>query len=383
LENETRIPPSSRIRIRDQKDTRSPAPTFSFRVNLQPSTPAYLVVPLYERLLKPILFSMDPELVYEVAIAMLKTFSRLPWLLDVLTRSGDGDQRLNRELFGLRFPNPIGLAAGFDKNGMALPAWAALGFGFVEIGTITSQPQVGNPRPRIFRIPEMEALINRLGFNNQGVEKIAVRLEQLRLSSNWPKIPVGLNIGKSKVVRLEEAASDYLRSFQRLRGLGDYFVLNVSSPNTPDLRKLQEKAAIGELFKAVQQQNQEKPLLVKIAPDLTPEQLDHILALANDYRLAGVIATNTTTDQGTLPEDKRQLGGLSGKPLRTRSLEILRHIKRHSSLPVISVGGIMNEDDAKERFDSGAELVQIYTGFIYRGPRLVRKIAGSLMNTRN
>jgi dihydroorotate dehydrogenase len=326
---------------------------------------------------------MDPELVHEVAIAMLKTFSRLPWLLDVLTRSGDGDQRLNRELFGLRFPNPIGLAAGFDKNGMALPAWAALGFGFVEIGTITSQPQVGNPRPRIFRIPEMEALINRLGFNNQGVEKIAVRLEQLRLSSNWPKIPVGLNIGKSKVVRLEEAASDYLRSFQRLRGLGDYFVLNVSSPNTPDLRKLQEKAAIGELFKAVQQQNQEKPLLVKIAPDLTPEQLDHILALANDYRLAGVIATNTTTDQGTLPEDKRQLGGLSGKPLRTRSLEILRHIKRHSSLPVISVGGIMNEDDAKERFDSGAELVQIYTGFIYRGPRLVRKIAGSLMNTRN
>jgi dihydroorotate dehydrogenase len=352
-----------------------------FRVNLQPSTPDSLAVPLYERLLKPILFSMDPELVHEVAIATLKTFSRLPWLLDVLPRSRD--QRLNRELFGLRFPNPIGLAAGFDKNGMALPAWAALGFGFVEIGTITSQPQVGNPRPRIFRIPEMEALINRLGFNNQGVEKIAVRLEQLRLSSNWPKIPVGLNIGKSKVVRLEDAASDYLRSFQRLRGLGDYFVLNVSSPNTPDLRKLQEKAAIGELFKTVQQQNQEKPLLVKIAPDLTPEQLDHILALANDYRLAGVIATNTTTDQRTLPEDKRQLGGLSGKPLRTRSLEILRHIKRHSSLPVISVGGIMNEDDAKERFDSGAELVQIYTGFVYRGPRLVRKIAGSLMNTRN
>jgi dihydroorotate dehydrogenase len=340
-----------------------------FRVNLQPSTPASLAVPLYERLLKPILFSMDPELVHEVAIATLKTLSRLPWLLDVLPRSGD--QRLNRELFGLRFPNPIGLAAGFDKNGMALPAWAALGFGFVEIGTITSQPQVGNPRPRIFRIPEMEALINRLGFNNQGVEKIAVRLEQLRLSSNWPKIPVGLNIGK------------YLRSFQRLRGLGDYFVLNVSSPNTPDLRKLQEKAAIGELFKAVQQQNQEKPLLVKIAPDLTPEQLDHILALANDYRLAGVIATNTTTDQRALSEDKRQLGGLSGKPLRTRSLEILRHIKRHSSLPVISVGGIMNEDDAKERFDSGAELVQVYTGFVYRGPRLVRKIAGSLMNTRN
>ncbi len=338
-------------------------------------------MPLYERLLKPILFSMDPELVHELAIAALETLSRLPWLLDVVPRSGD--QRLNRELFGLRFPNPVGLAAGFDKNGMALPAWGAMGFGFIEIGTITSQPQVGNPRPRIFRIPEMEALINRLGFNNQGVEKIAVRLEQLRLSSNWPKIPVGLNIGKSKVVPLEEAASDYLRSFKRLQGLGDYFVLNVSSPNTPDLRKLQEKTAIGELFKAVQQQNQGKPLLVKIAPDLTPEQLDHILALAQDYRLAGVIATNTTTDQRTLPENKRLVGGLSGKPLCTRSLEILRHIKRHSSLPVISVGGIMNEDDAKERFDSGAELVQIYTGFVYRGPRLVREIAGSLVKTQN
>jgi dihydroorotate dehydrogenase len=340
-----------------------------------------LAVPLYQRLLKPILFSMDPELVHELAIAALETLSRLPWLLDVVPRSGD--QRLNRELFGLRFPNPVGLAAGFDKNGMALPAWGAMGFGFIEIGTITSQPQAGNPRPRIFRIPEMEALVNRLGFNNQGVEKIAVRLERLRLSSNWPKIPVGLNIGKSKVVPLEGAASDYLRSFKRLQGLGDYFVLNVSSPNTPDLRKLQEKAAIGELFEAVQQENQGKPLLVKIAPDLTPEQLDHILALAQNYRLAGVIATNTTTDQRTLPENKRQVGGLSGKPLCTRSLEILRHIKRHSSLPVISVGGIMNEDDAKERFDSGAELVQIYTGFVYRGPRLVREIAGSLVKTQN
>ena len=225
----------------------------------------------------------------------------------------------------------------------------------------------------------MEALINRLGFNNQGVEKIAARLEQLRLTSNWPKIPVGINIGKSKVVPLEEAASDYVRSFRRLQGLGDYFVLNVSSPNTPDLRKLQEKTAIDELFRAIQQQNQGKPLLVKIAPDLTPEQLDHILALAKQYQLAGVIATNTTVDQQTIPEDKRQPGGLSGRPLRTRSLEFLRHIKSHSSLPVISVGGIMNGKDAKERFDAGADLVQIYTGFVYRGPRLVREIADSLI----
>ena len=333
-------------------------------------------VPLYERLLKPILFSIDPELVHEMAIATLKTLSRLPWLLDAMPRPGD--KRLSREVFGIRFPNPIGLAAGFDKNGMALPAWAALGFGFIEIGTITALGQFGNPRPRIFRIPEMEGLINRLGFNNQGVQKIAARLEHLRRSSGWPKIPVGINIGKSKIVPLQEAVSDYLRSFQRLQGLGDYFVLNVSSPNTPDLRKLQEKAAIGELFAAIQQQNQGKPLLVKIAPDLTFAQLDDILALANEHQLAGVVATNTTIDQQSIPKEIRQTGGLSGKPLRTRSLETLCRIKRNCSLPVISVGGIMSKDDAKERFDAGAELVQIYTGFVYRGPRLVREIAREL-----
>jgi dihydroorotate dehydrogenase len=333
-------------------------------------------VALYERFLKPILFAMDPEQVHELAITTLETLSRLPWLLDRIPRPGD--QRLNREVFGLRFPNPIGLAAGFDKNGLALPAWEALGFGFIEVGTITAQGQPGNPRPRIFRIPEMKALINRLGFNNEGVEKVAMRLGRLRQSSAWPKIPVGINIGKSRIVPLEHAVADYLRSFQRLRELGDYFVLNVSSPNTPDLRKLQEKAAIGELFQEIQQQNQGKPLLVKIAPDLTLDQLDQVLMLAEEYQLAGVVATNTTIDQQTVPENKRQTGGLSGRPLRARSLEMLSHIKRHSSLPVISVGGIMNEDDAKERFDAGAELVQIYTGFVYRGPALIREIAAVL-----
>jgi dihydroorotate dehydrogenase len=333
-------------------------------------------VALYERFLKPILFAMDPEQVHELAITTLETLSRLPWLLDRIPRPGD--QRLNREVFGLRFPNPIGLAAGFDKNGLALPAWEALGFGFIEVGTITAQGQPGNPRPRIFRIPEMKALINRLGFNNEGVEKVAMRLGRLRQSSAWPNIPVGINIGKSRIVPLEHAVADYLRSFQRLRELGDYFVLNVSSPNTPDLRKLQEKAAIGELFQEIQQQNQGKPLLVKIAPDLTLDQLDQVLMLAEEYQLAGVVATNTTIDQQTVPENKRQTGGLSGRPLRARSLEMLSHIKRHSSLPVISVGGIMNEDDAKERFDAGAELVQIYTGFVYRGPALIREIAAVL-----
>ena len=319
---------------------------------------------------------MDPEQVHEMAIGVLEALSQLRWLLDVVPRPDD--QRLNREVFGVRFPNPIGLAAGFDKNARALPAWEALGFGFIEIGTITAQGQAGNPRPRIFRVPEQNALINRLGFNNEGVEKIALRLEHLLRSSAWPKIPVGINIGKSKIVPLGEAATDYVRSFQRLQRLGDYFVLNVSSPNTPDLRKLQEKTAIGELFKAIQQHNQGKPLLVKIAPDLTLEQVDHILALATKYQLAGVVATNTMTDQQTIPDNKRQSGGLSGRPLRLRSLEILRHIKKHSPLPVISVGGIMSEDDAKERFDAGAELIQIYTGFVYRGPRLVREIAAEL-----
>jgi dihydroorotate dehydrogenase len=333
-------------------------------------------VPLYERLVKPILFAMDPEQVHEMAIGVLETLSQLRWLLDMVPRPRD--QRLNREVFGVRFPNPIGLAAGFDKNARALPAWEALGFGFIEIGTITAQGQAGNPRPRIFRVPEQNALINRLGFNNEGVEKIALRLEQFLRSSAWPKIPVGINIGKSKIVPLEEAATDYVRSFQRLQRLGDYFVLNVSSPNTPDLRKLQEKTAIGELFKAIQQENQGKPLLVKIAPDLTLEQVDHILTLATKYQLAGVVATNTTTDQQTIPDHRRQSGGLSGRPLRPRSLEILCHIKKNSPLPVISVGGIMSEDDAKERFDAGAELVQIYTGLVYRGPRLVREIAAAV-----
>jgi dihydroorotate dehydrogenase len=331
---------------------------------------------LYECFIKPMLFSMDPERVHHLALLSLKTACRVPWMLNLIPRLCD--QRSVTEVFGIRFPNPIGLAAGFDKNGVALPAWEALGFGFVEIGTITARPQPGNPVPRIFRIPEMEALINRLGFNNEGAEKIGWRLERLRRSSRWPKIPVGINIGKTKVVPFEEAVDDYLESFRRLQAIGDYFVLNVSSPNTPGLRKLQEKGAIGGLFQAIQHENRGKPVLVKIAPDLTCEQIDDILLLAKEHQLAGIVATNTTTDQLAIPKEKRQLGGLSGKPLRMRSLEILRHIRRQSSFPVISVGGIMNEDDARERFDAGAELIQVYTGFVYRGPRLVREVARSL-----
>jgi dihydroorotate dehydrogenase len=337
-------------------------------------------VSLYERCFKPILFSMDPERVHHLTLLALTTLCRAPWLLNLIPRLVD--QRLVKEVFGIRFPNPIGLAAGFDKNGVALAAWEALGFGFVEAGTITARAQPGNPVPRIFRIPDKEALINRLGFNNEGAEKIGERLERLRRSSQCPTIPIGINIGKTMSVAVGDAASDYLESFRRLQGIGDYFVLNVSSPNTPGLRKLQEKRAIGDLFHVIQQHNRGKPLLVKIAPDLTLEQVDEILALAQEHQLAGIIATNTTTDQQAIPAEMRQSGGLSGKPLRTRSLEMLRHIRTQSSLPVVSVGGIMNADDARERFDAGADLIQLYTGFVYRGPHLVREIVESLVRSK-
>jgi dihydroorotate dehydrogenase len=319
---------------------------------------------------------MDPENAHHLAIATLRTISRYPTILRVLHRPTAS--KLEREVFGLHFPNPIGLAAGFDKNGVALPAWEALGFGFVEVGTITAKPQPGNPRPRIFRIPELEALVNRLGFNNEGAAAVGERLGALRNSQRWPKIPVGINLGKTKTVPLEKAAADYVESFRKLKTLGDYFVLNVSSPNTPGLRKLQEGSLIRELFRQVQAENPGKPLLVKIAPDLTFEQIEEILALASDHRLAGIVATNTTIDHQSVPIARKQEGGLSGRPLNSRSLEILRYIRAVSSLPVISVGGIMSADDAKARFDAGAELIQLYTGFIYRGPGFLRDIMTSL-----
>ena len=330
----------------------------------------------YERLLRPILFKMDPENAHHLAIATLGTISRCPSILRIL--HGVPSSKLEKEVFGLHFPNPVGLAAGFDKNGVALPAWEALGFGFVEVGTITAKPQLGNPRPRMFRFPELEALVNRLGFNNEGATAIGERLGALRNSQRWPKIPVGINLGKTRIVPLEKAAADYVESFRTLKTLGDYFVLNVSSPNTPGLRKLQEGSLIRELLGQIQTENPGKPLLVKIAPDLTFEQIEEILALASDHHLAGVVATNTTVDHQMVPTAEKQEGGLSGKPLNRRSLEILRHIRSVSSLPVISVGGIMSTDDAKARFDAGAELIQLYTGLIYRGPGFPRDIIACL-----
>jgi len=290
------------------------------------------------------------------------------------------DARLAKTVFGVRFPSPVGLAAGFDKNAVALAAWEALGFGFAEIGTVTAKAQPGNPKPRLFRLPEMEGVINRLGFNNEGAEAVAARLHALRQGGGWPRIPVGVNLGKSKVTPLEEAPADYVESFKRLRSFGDYFVLNVSSPNTPGLRKLQDKASLEALLSAVQAANVTRlPLLLKIAPDLEWSAIEEILALVEAHGLAGLIATNTTIDHSQVPVEKRQQGGLSGQPLKKRSLEVLRFITARTNLPVIGVGGIATADDAKARFDAGASLVQVYTGLIYEGPGMVRSILKALL----
>jgi dihydroorotate dehydrogenase len=329
----------------------------------------------YERFVRPILFSLDPETAHHLALGCLKLASNCPPLLKVL---GEWQPRpQSTTVFGVNFPSPIGLAAGFDKNGVALPAWEALGFGFVEIGTVTAKAQPGNPKPRIFRFPENEALVNRLGFNNDGADVVAGRLRRLRASGRWPAIPVGINIGKSKVTPLENAADDYLHSFQQLRDLADYIVLNVSSPNTPGLRALQEEEALTHLLQRIREANREsrKPILLKIAPDLSETELDKIVATCEQYEMAGIVATNTTLDHSALPTTLDQTGGLSGAPLRARSTAFIRAIKERTRLPVIGVGGIMNAEDAREKFEAGASLIQVYTGYIYRGPSLLRELA--------
>lgn len=325
---------------------------------------------LYKRYLRPLLFSIDPETIHHVTIWFLQHFGSA-----LAPLRPPHDPSHERTVFGLRFPNPVGLAAGLDKNAVALPAWDALGFGFAEVGTITARPQPGNPKPRIFRVPECQALINRLGFNNEGCDIVADHLRQLHRSGRWPRIPVGINLGKSKVTPLDEAVSDYLLSFQRLQHLGDYFVLNVSSPNTPGLRQLQDRSSLEQLIRAIQEHNTDgRPLLVKIAPDLAFDAIEEIISLAHDTELAGLIATNTTLDHSSIPEGRDTTGGLSGAPLTKRSTEIVRFITSRTDLPVIAVGGIMSADDAVEKFDAGAALVQLYTGFIYEGPALIREI---------
>ncbi|MDQ2825158.1 MAG: quinone-dependent dihydroorotate dehydrogenase [Verrucomicrobiota bacterium] len=331
----------------------------------------------YERFVRPLFFSLDPETAHHFALGCLRLASHLDLALRLLQHFQPPPKPVT--LFGLTFPNPIGLAAGFDKDGVALPAWAALGFGFVEVGTVTAKAQLGNPRPRIFRYPEQRALINRLGFNNDGADIVANRLSQLRESGRWPAIPLGINIGKSKITPVDQAPDDYLHSFRRLRNFADYFVLNVSSPNTPGLRSLQEREALSILLRGVADENRTaKPTLVKISPDLSLSELDDIIATCEENQVAGIVATNTTLDHSAIPFARNQTGGLSGAPLREKSTALVREIRKRSTIPIIASGGIADLESAREKIEAGAQLVQIYTGYIYRGPDLLREIVEKL-----
>ncbi len=334
----------------------------------------------YEQFVRPLLFQLDPERAHHLALRMLRSAPNIPGALAMMRSFAPADKPQN--LFGLHFRNPIGLAAGFDKNGVAIPAWEALGFGFVEIGTVTAHPQPGNPRPRIFRYPNQEALVNRLGFNNDGAAMVAERLRKLRHGRRAPSIPIGVNIGKSRAAPLPEAAGDYLASFRRLQPVADYIVLNVSSPNTPGLRSLQEEEALGNLLQVVTEENhrlpQARPILLKIAPDLAESALAAVVALAEKFGLAGIVATNTTLDHSAIGSSADETGGLSGGPLREKSTTLIRAISKMTQLPLIGVGGIMGAADAEEKFEAGAALLQVYTGYIYRGPRLLREISAGV-----
>ena len=332
----------------------------------------------YERFVRPLLFSLDAEAAHDLTVAFLQGASHLDLVLRALKIFRPLPKP--KTVFGLEFPNPIGLAAGLDKNGVALPAWAALGFGFIEIGTVTARPQPGNPRPRIFRFPEQQALINRLGFNNDGADAVAERLRKLRASGRWPAVPVGINIGKSKATPLEQATDDYLYSFRLLRKFADYIALNVSSPNTPGLRDLQAATALSQLLRAIGDENRKntKPVLVKIAPDLSVSELEELVTTCEQNEIAGIIATNTTLDHSSVPPERDQEGGLSGAPLREKSTALVRAIAARSTIPVVASGGIFDAKSAREKFETGAQLLQVYTGYIYRGPGLLQEIMENL-----
>jgi dihydroorotate dehydrogenase len=343
---------------------------------------------MYKSLLRPLLFQIDPETIHTLSYSVLKTGFKLP----LAKKLGEQafcvqDKRLERKVFGLTFPNPVGLAAGFDKNAVLVDEIAQLGFGFIEIGTVTPRPQPGNDKPRLFRLPADQALINRMGFNNQGAEVAAARLKHRK--SN---IIVGGNIGKNKTTPNEEALRDYQYCFDALYEVVDYFVVNVSSPNTPDLRALQDKEPLRQLLAALQRQNASKPvrkpLLLKIAPDLNQSQLDDIIEIAIETGLEGIVATNTTINREGLNTSKLTLegigaGGLSGKPLRAHATEIIRYLRQHlpENIRIIGVGGIMAPEDALEKLRAGADLVQLYTGFIYEGPSLVKRINSLILKS--
>lgn len=331
---------------------------------------------MYKQIIRPILFCFDPEKVHYFTFSLIRMVSKIPGipslfkLLFVVN-----DKRLEREVFGLKFKNPVGLAAGMDKDASLYNELSNLGFGFIEIGTLTPKPQDGNPKKRVFRLKEDNALINRMGFNNGGVQKAVELLKKNK------GVLIGGNIGKNKLTPNEDATSDYLICFDALFDFVDYFVVNVSSPNTPNLRELQEKEPLTKLLQALQNQNlakpKQKPILLKIAPDLTDSQLLDIIDIVKETQIAGVIATNTTLSrEGLQSENKIETGGMSGKPLRYRSTEVIRFLseKSNKAFPIIGVGGIHSPEDAIEKLEAGASLIQLYTGFIYEGPALVKAI---------
>jgi dihydroorotate dehydrogenase len=339
------------------------------------------------RVLRSLLFLQAPETIHYRAMRYLQRVYKVPFLRKWLRNSYSlTDKRLERTLWGITFPNPVGLAAGFDKDARFTDELACLGFGFVEIGTVTPLPQPGNPQPRLFRLPKDQGLINRMGFNNGGADAAAARLK-LREE----KLIIGGNIGKNKNTPNEDAVSDYLKAFKVLYPVVDYFVVNVSSPNTPGLRELQDKEPLTKLLLALQEINKQqvkaKPVLLKIAPDLTNEQLDDIVLIVKDAGIDGIIATNTTIDRSNLQTENAEIdaigaGGLSGAPLRARATEVIRYISRKSEgkIPVIAAGGIFTAADAKEKLDAGASLVQVYTGFIYEGPAIAKNICKGILN---
>jgi dihydroorotate dehydrogenase len=363
-------------------------------------------VDIYQVALRPILFSglnADPEWLHHQTLGLLGWLDARPdefpqrWLQPQIQQAyGLQDDRLKQSLWGLKFSNPIGLAAGFDKDGVASGLWPSFGFGFAELGTVTLHPQPGNPTPRLFRLPADRAVLNRMGFNNQGAAVLAERLAGRWGSGEMGRWEgggtIGINLGKSKITPLAEAAEDYLQSFRLLKRWGDYFVVNVSSPNTPGLRSLQATDQLEPIFQALQQENTEqKPLLVKIAPDLEWEAIAEVLDLAQRYQLAGIIATNTTIRRDGLqtqvlrttgnPIDQ-EAGGISGAPVRQRSTEVIRFIYQQTQgrLPIVGVGGVFTAADAWEKITAGASLVQVYTGWVYEGPGMVRRILAGLLH---
>ncbi|MDR2462807.1 MAG: quinone-dependent dihydroorotate dehydrogenase [Verrucomicrobiales bacterium] len=328
---------------------------------------------IYERILRPLLFkTTDAEFIHGVAAFILQHNPALP-LIAPLLRADDEPVQLWR----LKFRNRLGLAAGFDKEAALVKAFWRLGFGHTEIGTVTRHAQPGNPKPRVFRCPREGGLVNRMGFPNSGADAIADRLTRLRLAWGKPDYPIGVNIGKSKITELADAAGDYLYSFKKLHAVGDYFVVNVSSPNTPGLRNLQSVEALRPILSTLQAANRElgeKPLLLKIAPDLNYADIAGLLALIAGQGLHGIVATNTTLDHRAIT--LTETGGLSGRPLTVKSTEIIKFIAKETGgkLPIIGVGGVFTRADYQEKLDAGASLVQLYTGFIYRGPFAARKI---------